>query len=163
MFHRWCYQCYLFPGRHISMSPCHEDVSWRCPLKSRSPTWHGVQTIWRMSSRLAIATRFATRWDSLRLAVFVLVAPSLSRSLWLFHMVSHGFTWFHIAQCVTHWGLEAGDIFGLTYGGHIASENYPYGCFKDLQSNFITLLRQQARHEHEWYECLCCLCCLWAM
>lgn len=34
--------------------------------------------------------------------------------------------------------LEAGDIFGLTYGGHIASENYPYGCFKDLQSNFIT-------------------------
>jgi hypothetical protein len=45
--------------------------------------------------------------------------------------------------------LEAGDIFGLTYGGHIASENYPYGCFKDLQSNFITLLRQQARHEHE--------------
>eukprot|EP00435_Cladocopium_sp_Y103_P052723 s418_g16.t1 len=34
--------------------------------------------------------------------------------------------------------LEAGDIFGLTYGGHIASEHYPYGCFKDLQNNFIT-------------------------
>ena len=44
MFHRWCYQCYqcylflTFSQARLHTSPCHEDVSWRCPLKSRSPT-----------------------------------------------------------------------------------------------------------------------------
>jgi len=38
-----------------------------------------------------------------------------------------------VSQC-----YEAGDIFGLKYGGHIASHEHPYGCFKNLEDNYIT-------------------------
>jgi len=38
-----------------------------------------------------------------------------------------------VSQC-----YEAGDIFGLKYGGHIASHEHPYGCFKNLKDNYIT-------------------------
>ena len=39
-------------------------------------------------------------------------------------------------------GYEAGDIFGLKYGGHIASHEHPYGCFKNLEDNYITCLSE---------------------
>eukprot|EP00913_Durusdinium_trenchii_P010434 g9781.t2 len=38
-----------------------------------------------------------------------------------------------VSQC-----LEAGDIFELNYGGHIASKEKPYGCFKDLDTQRMT-------------------------
>ena len=66
------------------------------------------------------------------------------------HLIDQSLQWLKLLRESPGLGYEAGDIFGLKYGGHIASHEHPYGCFKNLEDNYITCLSEVPKGTWPW-------------